>query len=251
VSPQVQIEQAVRLGLKGLALTDHYDIDYPNNQYCFEFNLQERRKFLHDMQLCYHDKLVIVHGIEIGIQPHVIEKSQEIIRNGHFDFVICSTHAVDGYSLCSQSRYFEGKTQEAAYRRYLEEVYHTISNFHDYDIVGHIGYVRRYGPYPHKSMPYDHYHDILDMILKKIISDGKGIEINTSGYAYKLDSMIPELSIVQRYKELGGSIITIGSDAHSVERIADHFQSAAALLKQVGFAYVAHFIDRKPVFEAF
>ena len=249
VPAQLEVERAIELGLKGLAFTDHYDIDYPNPTYNFEFDVTERRTYIHKLQDRYHDKLSIFHGIEIGIQPHVVKQSLEVIKTGQFDCVICSTHAVDGFSLCSQSEFYEGKTKEQAYKRYLEEIYHAISHFSDYDIVGHIGYVRRYGPYEHASMPYSQYSDILDIILKKVIVDGKGIEINTSGYAYKLGTPIPEIDLIKRYKQLGGEIVTLGSDAHTVERVGDCFDIAASLLKQAGFEYVAYFKNRKPIFE--
>lgn len=244
-----EVERAIEMRLKGITFTDHYDIDYPNPRYHFEFDVVSRRTFIHDLQQRYINRLNIFHGIEIGIQPHVIEQSREVIKDGHFDCVICSTHAVDGYSLCSQSEYYEGKSKEQAYSRYLNEIYYAISNFKDYDIVGHIGYVRRYGPYEDRSMPYEQYSDILDLILKKVIEDGKGIEINTSGYAYKLGTPIPELDIIKRYKALGGEIITIGSDAHMVERVGDSFEFAVSMLKKSGFKYAAYFKDRKPTFE--
>lgn len=250
VPAHLEVERAIELGLQGITFTDHYDIDYPNPKYKFEFDVPERRTFMQELQDRYKNKITIFHGIEIGIAPHVVQQSLEVIKDGRFDCVICSTHAVDGFSLCSQSEFFEGKTQAQSYRRYLEEIYYDISNFPDYDIVGHIGYVRRYGPYANSSMPFSHYSDILDMILKKVIEDGKGIEINTSGFAYKLGTPIPEIDIITRYRSLGGEIITMGSDAHKVERIADCFESAASILKQAGFEYVAHFKNRKPVFES-
>jgi histidinol-phosphatase (PHP family) len=244
-----EVKYAHEIGLKGITFTDHYDLDYPNPKYHFAFNVVERRQELAELSDRYQDKISVYNGIEIGIQPHVVKQSLEIVQHGHFDFVICSTHAVDGFSLCSQSGFFEGKTKEQAYRRYLEEIYAAITNFTDYDIVGHIGYVRRYGPYAQRSMPYKQYQDILDMILKKVIELGKGIEINTSGFFYKLGTPIPELDLLKRYKQLGGEIITIGSDAHKVEHIGDSFDTGVEMLKQAGFAYVAHFDNRQPVFE--
>lgn len=244
-----EVEAAVKLGLKGIAFTDHYDLEYPNHKYHFEFNVSQRRASIAALYDCFKDKIDVLHGIEIGIQPHVVKQSVDIIKQGRFDCVICSTHAVDGFSLCSQSGFFEGKTQEQAYRCYLEEIYSAITTFKDYDIVGHIGYVRRYGPYENRSMPYDTYADLIDLILKQIILDGKGIEINTSGYAYKLGSPIPDLDTIKRYRELGGEIITLGSDAHTIERVADKFDQAVKVLKQAGFKYVAYFRQRKPIFE--
>ena len=244
-----EVERAIDLGLKGVTFTDHYDIDYPNPKFHFEFDVAERRAYMSELGNHYKNKIDVFHGIEIGIQPHVIKPSLDVIQNGQFDFVICSVHAVDRFSLCSQSGFFANKTQEQAYRRYLEEIYFSITNFTDYDVVGHIGYIRRYGHYESRAMPYKQYGDLLDMILKKVIESGKGIEINTSGYAYKLGAPIPDLDILTRYNQLGGEIVTIGSDAHASERVADNFEQAAALLKRAGFTRSAYFRQRIPVFE--
>ena len=110
--------------------------------------------------------------------------------------------------------FYEGKTKEQVYRRYLEEIYTIIRSFNDFDVLGHLGYIRRYVPYDIKAMPFKNYDDIIEAILKWLIEHGKGIEINLSGYTYRLGSAIPEADIVKRYKELGGEIITLGSDAH-------------------------------------
>jgi len=244
-----QLERAVQLGLKGVALTDHYDIDYPNTKYNFEFDVDARRTYIADLKNQFSQQLELLHGIEIGIQPHVIEQSRKLVRQGDFDCVISSIHAVDGFSLCSQHDFFLHKTKQQAYRRYLEEIYYALCNFQDYDIVGHIGYIRRYGNYDDNSMPYEEYNDILDEILRVVIRDGKGIEINTSGFAYNLGTAIPDISILQRYYELGGTLVTLGSDAHSVERVAGDFDRAVKMLKDVGFTSIAYFKERMPIFQ--
>lgn len=244
-----QLERAVQLGLKGIALTDHYDIDYPNKKYTFEFDVDARRVYITALKNEFSHKLELLHGIEIGIQPHVIEQSRNIVSQGCFDCVISSIHAVDGFSLCSQHDFFQHKTKQQAYRRYLEEIYYSLCNFKDYDIVGHIGYIRRYGNYDNNSMPYEDYRDILDEILHTVIRNGKGIEINTSGFAYNLGTAIPDISILQRYYDLGGTIVTLGSDAHRVERVAGDFDQAVKMLKYVGFTTIAYFKERMPIFE--
>ena len=48
---------------------------------------------------------------------------------------------------------------------------------------------------------------------------GKGIELNTGGFKYGLGHPNPCEDIIKRYKELGGEIITLGSDAHKCESL--------------------------------
>ena len=208
--PEEAVKAALALGLKGLAFTDHYDLDFPDKQLLFEFDPSKREAAIKVLREQYGPDVEILNGIELGVQPHVIDKSAAIISSHPFDFVICSVHAIDGIALHDPDGFYEGKTKEQVYRRYLEEIYTIIRSFNDFDVLGHLGYIRRYVPYDIKAMPFKNYDDIIEAILKWLIEHGKGIEINLSGYTYRLGSAIPEADIVKRYKELGGRDYYIG-----------------------------------------
>lgn len=242
------VDQAIGLGFKGIALTDHYDLDFPDSQCLFEFDPVDRCKHINALREKHDFQVEILDGIEIGLQPHVVDESAEIIASYPFDFVICSVHAVDGFALHCLDGFYEDKSKEQAYRRYLEEVYQIVQSFEDFDVLGHLGYIRRYGPYDVKTMPVKSYDDIIDSIFKLIIYRGKGIEVNVSGYAYKLGSAIPDVDMIVRYKELGGEIITIGSDAHDAAHIGKSFKQGLAAIERAGFNHVNYFKNRKPVF---
>lgn len=242
-------EIAIEKNLKGIAFTDHLDYDYPNYDDTFTIDFNGYSKFMDKLKVQYAGKLAVLKGIEVGIQPHVIEDTLKVVEGYDFDYVLASVHIIDKQDPY-QKDYYIGKTKETAYGRYLEEVFYAVSNFTNYDIVGHIGYVRRYGDYDDKSLRYSDYSDILDEILKKVISSGKGIEVNTSGYRSGLGSPMPDYDMVRRYKELGGEILCLGSDAHYPEHIAHSFDIAVReLLLNTGFRHLAHFDHRKPVFE--
>jgi len=86
------------------------------------------------------------------------------------------------------------------------------------------------------------------MIFKELIEKGKGIEVNTAGFLYNLGFPHPDFDSLKRYKELGGEIITIGSDSHKVEHIGNNFAFVLEQLAHIGFKYITYFEDRKPVF---
>lgn len=246
--PEEGVSAAIELGLKGLVFTDHLDLEFPDHQYLFDFDISERADHIDKLARRYEGKIEVLHGVELGVQPNVLSKTRSKIAGHSFDFIICSIHAVDGYALHEEEGFYEDKTKDQAYRRYLEEVYWSVCNVPDFDVVGHLGYIRRYGPYELKSMPYRHFDEYIDVILKAVIDQGRGIEVNVSGYAYKLGSSIPDVDIVKRYKELGGEIITLGSDAHSADQVGRSFKQGLALIEKVGFDYLTYFKDRKPVF---
>ena len=89
---------------------------------------------------------------------------------------------------------------------------------------------------------------MIDEILRKLVSLGKGIELNTGGFKYGLGHPHPTEEIIRRYRELGGEIITVGADAHKPEHVAFDFAKVPSILKEAGFTHYTVFKNRKPEF---
>ncbi len=176
----------------------------------------------------------------------MLKEIDELMKN-HYDFVIASSHVVDKCDLCTND-FFEGKTKFMAYLGYFADVLNNVKTCDFFSVYGHIDFINRYGNYADKKMVYGDYKFITDEILKTLIEKGKGIEINTSGYRYGLGHTHPQFELVKRYKELGGEIITVGSDAHVPEDIAKDFDKAYKMLEEAGFKYLTLFTDKKPEF---
>ncbi|PYG87457.1 histidinol-phosphatase (PHP family) [Ruminiclostridium sufflavum DSM 19573] len=240
--------KAVEAGLSGLVFTDHVDYDYPDFDENFLINLDQYFSFFTELRDSWKNKLDIRIGVEMGYQPHVVNEINKTLGKYPFDFIINSVHIIDHLDPYT-GQFFMGKNQRQAYERYLLEILYSVSAYDNYDIIGHIGYVARYGDFEDKPLRYSNYPELLDQILKAVIEKGKGIELNTSGLRTDLQSSIPGRDILHRYFELGGETVTIGSDAHRTEHIASCFKEAAEYLKEIGFRYAAHFEGRKPVFE--
>jgi histidinol-phosphatase (PHP family) len=87
--------------------------------------------------------------------------------------------------------------------------------------------------------------------LKELISNGKGFEINTGSFRDKPGRSTPsyDMELLKRYKRLGGEIISLGSDSHSLEYIGYKFDYFKELLEEAGFKHTVHFENRKPVFD--
>ncbi|SHG87748.1 histidinol-phosphatase (PHP family) [Thermosyntropha lipolytica DSM 11003] len=243
-SMESMIKRAISLGLKELAFTDHVDFDYPDPS--FEaINYDIYTKVFEQLKKRYQKQIHLVLGVEVGYQPHVRSAIEKLLQDYPFDFVICSTHMADHLDFYTGD-FFKEKEQKEAYLRYFENILEAVKQFHNYDVYGHLDFIVRYGNFPEKTLSYADYKDIIDEILVRIIANGSGIEINTSGYRYKLNQLHPQASIVKRYRELGGEIITIGSDAHRAEDIASYFNTAYTLLKELDIKYIATYRGRKP-----
>ncbi|MBU3182354.1 histidinol-phosphatase HisJ family protein [Clostridium psychrophilum] len=240
---EVIINKAKELGLKEVMFTDHMDFDYPSKDINFEVDYKKYIKVLEKLRIKYKE-MDILMGIEVGYQPGLNESINKLLNSYDFDFVICSIHAWNGAAL-DKGDLFKGRTQQEGYRAYFECLKYTLNNFDNFDVVGHLDFINRYGDFANKTIRYDDYKNILDEILSMIINKGKGIELNTSGLRYKLNSMHPSREILKRYLELGGKIITIGSDAHVVKDLCADFDKAIMQLKEIGFKEITTFKNRK------
>ncbi len=243
------IEAAIEKGFDSICITDHHDIDFPINDEGMDFQLDIASyvSAIADYKEQYKEKIEIRMGIEMGLMSHIAQEVNACVNAYPFDFVIGSSHLVnkvDPY----YPEYYEGRTEAQSYTAYFESILENAINIKDYDVYGHLDYVVRYGPTKNKNFKYTDYSDIFEAILKQLISDGKGIEINTAGLYQNLGYPHPHIDILKRYKELGGEIITIGSDAHITERIGYGFDVAAEHLKNAGFQYYTIFKNRKPEF---
>lgn len=187
-------------------------------------------------------------GIEVGLQPDIVGKVENMINEYPFDFVIGSSHITCKKDMAMDKSFFEGLTRREAYLKYFREVLENIKLYNEFDVYGHIDYVVRYGGYSEKKIEYKEFNEILDEILISLIKKDKGIEINTSGIRYKLGSPHPNIDILKKYKEFGGKIITMGSDAHKTDDLAKDFNLALDILENVGFKEIAVYYGRKPDF---
>ena len=237
------IDAACRQGFKEIAITDHYDPDYVDRSFPFELDFAGYHKAMMEAQETYKDRIKVLKGIEIGIQHgETIEKCKEAARSFDYDFIIGSFHFAQGIELYGTG-FFEGRSAEDSYIAYYSYMLDCLSKYKDYDILGHINYIDRYTDrIPDSSV----YMDLVEEILRMIISDGKGIEINTSSFRYGMgERTTPAKEMLQLYKDLGGEIITIGSDAHRAKDFGCRFDTAVEMIKASGIKYLATFEQRK------
>lgn len=246
-APEDMIQKAVSLGMKQMCFTDHYDMDYPDEPELFLFDVDAYFAKMSELKEQYKDRIKICTGIELGLQPHLQNRCRKFVCDYPFDFVIGSSHVVnhmDPY----YPQYFEGRSESECYQEYFQSILDNLNVFDDFDVYGHIDYIVRYGPDKNLHYSYERYRNVLDAILHTCIQKGIGLEINTGGIAYGLGTTNPHPDILKRYRELGGEIITIGSDAHTPERLGYEFGQAGTILRDCGFRYYTVFENRKPVY---
>ncbi len=253
---EAMIEQAIARNFSYFYLTDHMDYEFPANEEGLDFLFDPKAYFsyLAQCQNKYASSIRIRPSVELGLKPHLSEDYRKLLAEYPFDFVLGSTHLVNGQDPYNPD-FWNGRSEKEALSSYFEAVFENIRVFPGIDSCGHLDYVVRYAPSARQTAsgntPY-HYSDyagLFDEILKYLIYQGIALEVNTAGYAKGLGQPNPQTEVLKRYHELGGELITIGSDAHKPEFYAWEFAHTEALLKALGFRYYTVYKQRKPQME--
>lgn len=240
------LRNASSIGIDEITFTEHYD-DYTGvNTQLKTLNVS---KYYKEYLSKKNDRLLKTNfGIEIGLQPDIADKVKKIVNDYEFDFIIGSSHITCKKDMSKDKSFFEGYSRKEAYLRYFKEVLENIRIYDEFDVYGHLDYVVRYGGYDNKKIEYNEFREILDEILINLIKKDKGIEINTSGIRYGLGNPHPNIEILKRYKQLGGKIITMGSDAHKIGDLGKDFNIAFDMLESIGVKNIAVYHKRQPDF---
>lgn len=241
------LERAIEKNVDEIIFTEHYDIYDGIKSSLTTLDVDSYYKAYKKVK--EHSDFNLGFGIEIGLQPDTFSQINSITTSYPFDFVIGSSHITCKKDMSKDPSFFEGLTREKAYLKYFREVLQNIELYNDeFDVYGHLDYVVRYGGYTEKKIEYDEFRDILDQILIALIKKDKGLEINTSGLRYGLGSPHPNKDILKRYRQLGGRIVTIGSDAHQACDLAADFDLAYDILKSANINEFAIYHKRQPQF---
>ncbi len=247
---ETMIERALELGLKEICFTEHMDFDFvykdDEPEGMWEVNTDAYLYDLLKFREQYRDRIKLLFGVELGMQTTCTRKNVIYAKSHEFDFIIASSHLCNGKDPYLTETFFDGRDEKEAYHEYFRYIYDCIRSFDNFDVYGHLDYVLRYGPTKNTNFTYDEYREDIDKVLKHLIENGKGIEANTSGYAYQMGGPHPCRDILARYKELGGEILTIGSDAHDPAHMAQYFDEVTTMLKDIGFEYYCVFENRYP-----
>ncbi len=241
------IKEAVRLNLSGLCFTDHIDFDYPDLPMDKHLVFEEYHDHLKSLKTEFVDELEIMIGLEVGMQPSALFKTLEYLEGKDLDFVLGSIHLIKGQCMY-QGDILKSTPKHKAQEIFFEETLYCIENFPNFDVLGHLDVLRRYGPYDDKSIDIEANKNIIDKILSTLILNDKGIEVNTSPTRYGMEGFHPTENLVKRYFDLGGRHITIGSDSHRVNSIGSQLREALSLLRDVGFKEYTIYKRRNPVF---
>lgn len=250
------VQDAISLGLDEICFTDHVDYgikkDHPDQKQdssaadgkLFNVDYPEYFRRIEELQKKYEGKITIRKGLELGVQSHTVNENRKLTEKYPLDFAILSIHQIGNQEFWTGDFQKERSQQEYNEEYYLEML-RVVRSFKNYSVLGHMDLIVRYDPagvYPFKKV-----QPLIQEILKTVIEDGKGIELNTSWIRYGLSDTQPSEDILKLYRRLGGTIITIGSDSHQKEHLGTAIEESMARLKELGFENWHTFENGKPI----
>lgn len=237
------VKRAVSIGLQEICFTEHLDY-FENGQH----HLVDYDGFFPEikrLQEKYRDAIVLKAGAEFGVQISQTDRFLEVFSHYPFDFVLLSNHQINDLEFWN-GNYQRGKDQKQYNREYYEAILEVIKKYKNYSVLAHLDMIKRYDP---AGILEDRENEaVIKDILKTVIEDGKGIEINTSSRRYKLSDLTPSRTILSWYLELGGRILTIGSDTHAEGSLGFGTEEVKEELKKLGAKEFCTFQNMEPVF---
>ena len=235
-------QEGIKKGVREICFTEHFSVD-PRD---VSFGVLDYSKYtceINEARKKYEKHLLIKKGLEIG-EPHLTEYKDDLenfIRKTDLDFIIGSVHNINGVKL---RLFMKNKKKYNVYQDYFEEIY-KMAETADIDVIGHLDMMKRYAYAEYGNFHIEDHAEIIRSILKKIIQRKIGLEINCSGLSHDVNEIYPKVEILKLYKELGGEILTIGSDSHNSENIASNNANVMEILKKTGFYHIYTYENRK------
>ena len=246
-----QAEAAAAAGLKTMCFTEHLDHNYrydlnPEADCSFDLDMEAYRRDFLGLRAHAPAGLEILFGVELGLMPDLDGYYTDFLsRNRDLDYVIGSVHLINGYDPY-YSTIFDGHDEKEIHRSYFECMLSCVKACGCFDSLGHLDYVVRYGPSGGKNYRSADYMEIIDEILRIIIRRDQALEINTKPLYKGMLQPNPDPAILTRYRELGGRLLTVGSDAHFPEGIGFGFDRVLSLVRESGFSSIAVYRNRIP-----
>lgn len=237
---------AEALGLSVFALTDHCDMIGGPTAEALKVSIAGSVNELCVWRESHQSPCRMLCGIELGDPLENPALAEEMIRLAPYDVIIGSIHTdgVSDYYFGNYSDATDQQLHESLERYFLRQC--EMADWGKFDVLAHMTYPLRYivGDYG-RSVRLERYSSLIDRLFRTIIKKEIVLEINTSGLRQKIGVTLPDQALLTRYRELGGRLITLGSDAHTLKDMAFGIEQTEHELARLGFTELTWFEKRQ------
>jgi histidinol-phosphatase (PHP family) len=242
-SPQEMCRQAIHLGIPEIGFSEHWDVGPYEKRPRF-LDIEAWWREIVRLREVFAGQLTIRAGVEVA-EPHLYpEETAEALSRCPFDYVLGSVHFVGSHFMFDQA-YYRAHNADEVYMSYFDELEKMLDS-PDIDIVAHLDLPARTGK-PIFGYEPGRYEDRIRRILSRIIQRSLALDINTAGCRKPAQNLMPDPRILGWYAELGGSRLTLGSDAHEASQVGLHLEKGLAAVREVGIRSLCRFERRQAV----
>jgi len=258
-APEKVANDAWKQNLDEICFTDHVDYGIkPDWEDALSAKVTDGQRLLNvdyeayfpriaELREQWKGRLAIKAGLEFGVQVHTIPQFNALWDKyaNEFDFALLSIHQVGDLEFWT-GEFQEGRSQEEYNRAYYQELYDVATRFDHWSVLAHLDLIKRYDPAGVQAFPAN--RDLVAATLEHVIAQGKGIELNTSSVRYGLADSQPAREILELYRDLGGSIVTLGSDSHEPAHLGAYLRHYQHYLASLGFEGFCTYDRMEPTF---
>ena len=248
------IMTASSLCIPRVAVTEHYELDNPDPEDDIGiFDLDSYLNTFGEWKKKCPAGLELLMGIEFGYRKEIASRLDDIADSYPFDTVILSNHMFYDRDVYFNRDIVYSLPVKERQKIYIGRMAEMANRMNGYDIIAHYDYINKYNPEVSESVMYDDSPKEFDDLFEVIISKEKALEINTSYYAERKTAgdrnILPDEKLIRKYLEMGGRLVSIGSDSHTKEALSQHFKEVSEYLKFCGIKEVVYFSKRRPYTE--
>ncbi len=215
-----------------LGFVAHLDL-HPED-YCYNGFSEE--DYLKELDLAENTGVTVLRGLEVG-EPHLyLETASSLFKRENYDFLTGALHWLGNKLIINESAFTDKTKIDLVEEYYLTTL--KIVESCQIDILAHLGMFRRGIARAGLDTSFDeirNFPSLLKQILNTMIEKKIVLEVNTSGLRRPEAVTYPGKNVLTLYKELGGTLITLGSDTHLTDKAFYGLSEGFSLLKECGF----------------
>ena len=256
--PMDMAKRAAEIGVTHFALTDHIELDeFGDEEWDYWAAIEKTKPAFEQIKSAYGDKMHVYYAAEIGQALYDLPTTEKILAEHDYDFIIGSVHRTVHYAHMSKIPDTE-YDRTRVLKEYFDEMVDLVE-WGQFSTLAHMTFLMRFINIDVPGQPlvkekslrskavFETYKTVIDKILQTIIKKDIALEANSSGYRRGLGGPMASPEIIARYRELGGKLVTVGSDAHDIGDIGKDIPQTFRLLKEIGFKEIAVFEKKQPI----